>query len=96
MHGISNTQPHKQWDMDFFAAFKKWRSKGNRVTFMGDLNGGIDDTDISKLLAAAELYNVIAAHHGINSPKMRINGPHAIDLLLADKMSPAQSSMLAC
>eukprot|EP00957_Ditylum_brightwellii_P211679 15366462-Ditylum_brightwellii.AAC.1 len=52
---------------------------------MGDLNGSIEYTNISKMLATTELYDVMRSHHSINSPKTVINGSCAIDMMLADK-----------
>eukprot|EP00957_Ditylum_brightwellii_P043877 3327497-Ditylum_brightwellii.AAC.1 len=69
MKGIKNVNPRKQWDKDFLDAVKKWKDGGNKVFFMGDLNGSIEDADISKLLATAEFYDVMRSHHGINSQK---------------------------
>eukprot|EP00957_Ditylum_brightwellii_P187503 14279629-Ditylum_brightwellii.AAC.1 len=85
MQGVKNANPWKQWDKDFLATIQKWKEGRYKVLFMGDLNGSIEDANISKMLASTELYDIMRSHHGINNPKTFINGSHAIDMILADK-----------
>eukprot|EP00957_Ditylum_brightwellii_P186702 14216266-Ditylum_brightwellii.AAC.1 len=81
MQCVKNANPRKQWDKDF----RKWKKGRYKSLFMGDLNGSIEDTNISEMLATTELYDIMRSHHSINSPKTFINGSRAFDMILADK-----------
>eukprot|EP00957_Ditylum_brightwellii_P114631 8741979-Ditylum_brightwellii.AAC.1 len=54
---------------------------------MGDLNGGTEDTDISKLVVTNKLYDAMASHHCINSSKTFINGSKTIEMFLTDEIT---------
>eukprot|EP00957_Ditylum_brightwellii_P074376 5650815-Ditylum_brightwellii.AAC.2 len=96
MQGVRNTNPWKQSDKDFLAAIQKWKEGRYKVLFMGDLNGSIEDTDISMILATTELYDAMRSHHGISSPKTFINESHVIDTILADKEVTDTVQKLVC
>eukprot|EP00957_Ditylum_brightwellii_P003797 288423-Ditylum_brightwellii.AAC.1 len=57
------------------------KREGAEVCLMVDANKGIDDKAFGDLIAATEMYDIIGAHHGINTPNTHLHGRKAIGFI---------------
>eukprot|EP00957_Ditylum_brightwellii_P160227 12198633-Ditylum_brightwellii.AAC.1 len=79
--GVKETNPCKACDRDLLKQLDQWREARSEIFLMIDANSGIADKEFGEFLTESQLYDMTGAKHGINSPKMHINGSKAIDFL---------------
>lgn len=53
----------------FHKTNKKWVNRGNEVLWIGNAKGGIKDEDLGEILSTTEMYNIMGAIYGCNTPK---------------------------
>ena len=70
--------PWTQWTKDLLQ-FVKTIPKGDEILVIGDMNGDLEDQELSTFLAEAELYDLVTATHTESTPPTYIRGNKTID-----------------
>ena len=70
--------PRTQWTKDLLQ-FVKTIPKGDEIIVVGDMNGDLEDQELSTFLAEAELYDLVTATHTESPPPTYIRGNKTID-----------------
>ena len=78
---VSNPQPKQFFDHDIIKLIMQWRQKQYEIILMIDANTHILDHKLQQIIRSGQLYDLLAARNGTNSPNTYIQGKHTIDFI---------------
>ena len=78
---VKNPQPKQLFDHDLIELIKNWKQNQYEIILMIDANTNILDQKLQKIIRGGQLYDLMAARHGTNSPNTYIRGTHTIDFI---------------
>lgn len=62
-----------------------WKEEGNKIVWMGDLNGGMDDNNVAETMDHTQLYKILGAIHSDVKINTHTHGSRQIDFFLETK-----------
>ena len=78
---VTNPRPKQLFDHDLISLLTQWRNKKYDIILMMDANTSILDHNLQKIIRSGQLYDLLAARNGINSPNTYIRGKQTIDFI---------------
>ena len=91
---IIHPHPKKVFDQDLIFQLKEWTNKKYEIILMIDANSSLTHPQLQNIINHSQLYDLLGATHGIDSPNTYIRGNKTIDFLFGTK--GVKHSMTQC